>query len=126
MAKAGLDLSRDFVPNKSERQLATPVALADTSVDLGRLRAQREEIIRRAAHYGAHNVRVFGSAARNEAASTSDVDLLVEMEEGRSLLDLVGLLQDLEELLQARVDVLSDGGVSPHLRDRIYSEAVAL
>ena len=102
------------------------MARADTPVDLVRLRAQREEIIRRAADRGAHNVRVFGSAAREETVSTSDVDLLVEMEEGRSLLDLVGLWQDLEELLHVRVDLLSDGGVSPYLRERIYSEAVAL
>ena len=102
------------------------MARADTPVDLVRLRAQREEIIRRAADRGAYNVRVFGSAAREETVSTSDVDLLVEMEEGRSLLDLVGLWQDLEELLHVRVDLLSDGGVSPYLRERIYSEAVAL
>jgi predicted nucleotidyltransferase len=48
------------------------------------------------------------------------------MEPGRSLLDLVGLWQDLEDLLGARVDVLSDGGVSRHLRERIYAEAVPL
>jgi uncharacterized protein len=48
------------------------------------------------------------------------------MESGRSLLDLVGLWQDLEELLGTRVDVLSDGGVSPHLRERIYADAIAL
>jgi predicted nucleotidyltransferase len=71
-------------------------------------------------------VRVFGSAARRESDAASDVDLLVEMEPGRSLLDLVGLWQDLEELLGTDVDVLSDGGLSPHLRERIYADAVAL
>lgn len=71
-------------------------------------------------------MRVFGSAARGDADTASDVDLLVEMEPGRSLLDLVGLWQDLEDLLGRHVDVLSDGGVSPHLRDRIYAEAVPL
>lgn len=125
-AEAGPDLSRDFVPKPSKRRPASPAASTDTPVDLVRLRARREDIIRHAAHHGAHNVRVFGSAARDEAASTSDVDLLVEMEEGRSLLDLVALWQELEELLQVRVDVISDGGVSPHLRGRIYSEAVPL
>jgi predicted nucleotidyltransferase len=54
------------------------------------------------------------------------VDLLVEMEPGRSLLDFVGLWQDLEELLGISVDLLSEGGVSPHLREKIYAEAVAL
>ncbi len=51
---------------------------------------------------------------------------LVQMEPGRNLLDLVGLWQDLEDLLGTHVDVLSEGGVSPHLRERIYADAVAL
>jgi uncharacterized protein len=72
------------------------------------------------------NVRVFGSVARGDAGIRSDVDLLVEMEPGRSLLDLVGLWQDLEDLLDIHVDVLSDRGLSPHLRDRINAEAVPL
>jgi predicted nucleotidyltransferase len=71
-------------------------------------------------------VRVFGSVARGEAAVGSDVDFLVDMEEGRSLLDLVGFWQDLEELLGCRVDVITDGGVSPYLRDRIYAEVIPL
>ena len=79
-----------------------------------------------AGSHGARKVRVFGSTVRGEADTSSDVDLLVEMEPGRSLLDLVGLWQDLEELLGTTVDVLSDGGVSPHLRERIYAEAVSL
>jgi hypothetical protein len=69
---------------------------------------------------------VFGSVARGDAQADSDIDLLVEMEPGRSLLDLVGLWQDLEDLLGTHVDVLSEGGVSPHLRDRIYADAIAL
>jgi predicted nucleotidyltransferase len=97
-----------------------------TRIDLDRLRVLRHEILGYAASRGARNVRVFGSAARGDADATSDVDLLVEMEPGRSLLDLVGLSQDLEDLLGARVDVLSDGGVSPHLRERIYAEAIPL
>jgi uncharacterized protein len=97
-----------------------------TVIDLERLRVRRREILEYAASHGVQNVRVFGSAARGEADTTSDVDLLVEMEPGRSLLDLVGLWQDLEDLLGTHVDVLSDGGVSPHLRERIYAEAVPL
>jgi hypothetical protein len=97
-----------------------------TQIDLERLRVRRKEILGYAASHGARNVRVFGSTARGEAGATSDVDLLVEMEPGRSLLDLVGLWQDLEDLLGTHVDVLSDGGVSPHLRERIYAEAVLL
>jgi uncharacterized protein len=94
--------------------------------DLRRLRAQRQQILGCAADHGARNVRVFGSTARGESDASSDVDLLVEMEPGRTLIDLVGLWQDLEDLLGAHVDVLSDGGVSPHLRERIYAEAVPL
>jgi uncharacterized protein len=97
-----------------------------TQMDLPRLRDRREEILRYAAEHGARNVRVFGSMVRGDADAASDVDLLVEMEPGRSLLDLVGLWQDLENLLGTQVDVLSDGGVSPHLRERIFAEAVSL
>jgi uncharacterized protein len=95
-------------------------------IDLSRLRARRDEILEHAAAHGARSVRVFGSVASGEGDATSDVDLLVEMEPGRSLLDFVGLWQDLEELLGTTVDLLSDGGLSPHLRERIYAEAVAL
>jgi uncharacterized protein len=97
-----------------------------TYVDLQDLRARREEILGCATDHGARNVRVFGSTARGDAGQSSDIDLLVEMESGRNLLDLVGLWQDLEDLLGTHVDVLSDGGVSPHLRERIYAEAVPL
>jgi predicted nucleotidyltransferase len=97
-----------------------------TRIDLDRLRVLRQEILGYAASHGASNVRVFGSTARGNADATSDVDLLVEMEPGRSLLDLVGLGQDLEDLLGTNVHLLSDGGVSPHLRERIYAEAMPL
>jgi uncharacterized protein len=102
------------------------MSAAPTPIDLRRLRARRQQILSYAADHGARNVRVFGSTARGESGRTSDVDLLVEMEPGRSLIDLVGLWQDLEDLLGTRVDVLSDGGVSPHLRKRIYAEAIQL
>ena len=90
------------------------------------IRSRRQEILQLAARHGARNVRVFGSAARAEAGPTSDVDILVDMEEGRSLLDLVAFWQDLEDLLGRKVDVITDGGVSPYLKDRIYSEATPL
>lgn len=99
---------------------------APIHIDLPQLRDRRDEILRYASEHGTRNVRVFGSMARGDAAAASDVDLLVEMEPGRNLLDLVGLWQDLEDLLGTHVDVLSDGGVSPHLRERIYAEAVPL
>jgi len=69
------------------------MSVAQAQLDLAGLRARRREIVSRAAEHGAHNVRVFGSTARGEAEESSDVDLLVEMEPGRNLLDLVGLWQ---------------------------------
>jgi predicted nucleotidyltransferase len=86
----------------------------------------REEILRIAARHGARNVRVFGSVARGEDRADSDVDLLVEMADDRSLLDLVGLEQDLEQLLGRNVDVLTDAAIHPALRPRIAAEARAL
>lgn len=86
----------------------------------------REEILRIAARHGATNVRVFGSVARGDDRSDSDVDLLVEMADDRSLLDLVGLEQDLEELLRRNVDILTDAGIHPALRAQITAEARAL
>lgn len=87
------------------------------------LQGKRQDILRVAAKYGARNIRVFGSAARGEDRPDSDLDLLVDMEAGRSLLDLVGLGQDLEELLQRRVDVLTDDSVHPAIRARILADA---
>ena len=86
----------------------------------------RDEILDIAARHGARNVRVFGSFARGDARPDSDIDLLVDLEPGRSLLDHVGLWQDLEELLGRRVDVVVDGGLSPHLEKRILAEATPL
>jgi predicted nucleotidyltransferase len=90
------------------------------------LKAQREEILRIAARYGAHNVRVFGSVARGEAGPDSDVDFLVEMEKGRSLFDLGGLLMDLQEFLGRRVVVVTERGLRDRIRSRVLREAVSL
>ena len=93
---------------------------------VGLLSENREAILQLAAQHGAANVSVFGSMAREDATTGSDVDLLVDMEADRSLLDLVGLWQDLEDLLGQSVDVISEGGMSPYLRDKILAEAVPL
>jgi len=90
------------------------------------LQEKREAILQLAAKHGARNVRVFGSVARQEADEQSDIDFLVEMEPGRSLLDMGGLLMDLRELLGREVDVVSERGLKPRIRDRILQEAVAL
>jgi len=90
------------------------------------LKLKRGEILRLAQEHGAHNVRVFGSVARGESRPESDIDFLVEMDSGRSLLDLIELSQDLETLLQHKVDILTDTGLSPYLEQRIHAEAGAL
>jgi uncharacterized protein len=90
------------------------------------LEKYREEILDLAARHGARNVRVFGSLARGEGREGSDLDLLVTLGEGRSLLDLVGLKQDLEDLVHRSVDVVTERALSPHLRASVLSEAVPL
>ena len=90
------------------------------------LQGQRQEILRIAAGHGARNVRLFGSVARGENHENSDVDFLVDMESGRSLLDLIGLGQDLEALLHRKIEVVTDASVHPALRDRILTEAQPL
>jgi hypothetical protein len=87
---------------------------------------QREAVLRLAARHGARNVRVFGSVARGEARPDSDIDILVELEPGRSLLDLVALKQDLEDLLGREIDVLTEAALSPSLRDAVLKEAVRM
>ena len=90
------------------------------------LKTKQADILRIAAKHGAHNVRVFGSVARGEADEDSDIDFLVEMEAGRSLLDMGGLLMDLRELLKRDVDVVTERGLKPRIRERVLREAVAL
>ena len=90
------------------------------------LTRKRDEIAKIAAIHGARNIRVFGSVARGEADEKSDIDFLVEMEPGRSLFDLGGLLMDLQEVLGRDVDVVTERGLNPRIRDRVLREAVAL
>jgi predicted nucleotidyltransferase len=93
---------------------------------LDKVRSRREAILELAARYGVRRVRIFGSVARGEAGPQSDVDVLVDFEPGRSLLDQVGFEQDLEALLGRRVEVVAEGGISPYLEDRILREAIPL
>ena len=90
------------------------------------LRSQREAIVHIAERYGVRNIRIFGSVARGEAGADSDVDVLVDFEPRRSLLDQVGFQQDLAEFLGCRVDLVSEGGIHPYLEARILKEAVPL
>ena len=91
-----------------------------------RLQDKREEILALAAKYGAYNVRVFGSVARGESDDDSDVDFSVEMESGRSLLDLGGLLMELQDLLDCQVDIVTQKGLRPRIRDHVLAEAIVL
>jgi len=90
------------------------------------LREKRGEILRIAKRYGAHNVRVFGSVARGDFGSDSDVDLLVDLEPGRNLFDLGGFLYEVRELLGIPVDVVTEKGLREHVRINVLREAVPL
>lgn len=79
-----------------------------TKVDILKRRA---EILAVAARNGASDVRVFGSVARGEATQTSDLDLLVRFEPGRSLMDHGMLIEELQDLLRIRVDVVSEAAL---------------
>jgi predicted nucleotidyltransferase len=90
------------------------------------LAEKRDEILRIAARHGAYNVRVFGSMARGDAGSASDVDLLVDVRPDHSAFFPGGLVADLEDLLGRRVDVVEPAGLHWYLRDTILHEAVLL
>lgn len=90
------------------------------------LQARRDEILQIAAQHGARNVRVFGSVARGAADAQSDVDLLVDLEPGRSLLDHAALMLELEALLHRKVDIATERGLRQRIRDRVLAEARSL
>jgi predicted nucleotidyltransferase len=90
------------------------------------IHAQREIILSLAARHGARNVRVFGSAARGTAVESSDVDLLVDLDPDRTLLDLGGLLMDVQGAIGVRVDVAMERMLRPEVRARALAEAIPL
>lgn len=87
---------------------------------------KREDILRIAQRYGARNVRIFGSVIHGEDNPKSDIDMLVNFDPGQSLLDHVALMQDLEELLGRKVDVVSEKALHWYIRDRVLKEAKPL
>jgi predicted nucleotidyltransferase len=93
---------------------------------LNELQSRRAEILAIAAKHGANNVRLFGSVVRGEDREDSDIDFLVDMQENRSLFDLIGLQQDIEKAIGRKVDVLTPNGINRHLKDRIMGEAAPL
>ena len=96
-----------------------PVTLAD-------LRDRRQELLRIAKRHGASNVRVFGSVMRGDASAASDVDFVVSLDEGRSLLDLGGLLMDFRDALGYDVDVVTDTGLRERIRNDVLATAAPL
>lgn len=98
----------------------------DQPPSLDELRGRRDAILEIARHHGVLDIRVFGSVARGDAHSGSDVDLLVELEPGRSLFDLGGLLMDLRDLLGGAVDVVTPAALQQRIRTRVMREAVPL
>ena len=108
----------------SARTSTASTVATDTITSL--LAAKRDEILRLAVSHGAHNVRIFGSVARGQATADSDLDVLVEFESERSLLDRVALIQDLEDLLGIKVDVVTERSVHHDLQANILESAQSL
>ena len=82
--------------------------------------------MRVASAHGARNLRVFCSVSRGEATDKSDIDLLINLEPGRTLLDIIAIKQDLGDLLGCNVDVVTEDSVSPYIREQILKDAVSL
>lgn len=108
-------------------RMSAPVPSAQLAEPLAEiLGPRRGEILRIARRHGARKIRVFGSVARGETRPDSDLDLLVEFEPGRSLLDHAALVIELESFLGRKVEVASEHGLRPAIRERVLAEAVAI
>ena len=90
------------------------------------LKDKRKDIINIATHYGARKIRIFGSILQGKINQHNDIDFIVDLESGRSLLDIVAIKQDLEDLLGCNVDVVTEAALSPYMRDAVLSQAVSL
>ena len=91
---------------------------------LDEVRAQKENILRVAWHFGGYNIRLFGSTARGTSGVQSDIDLLVDLEPGRTLFDLGGLLVGVQEAVGRRVDLATAGILRPEVRAQVLQEAI--
>ena len=91
-----------------------------------RIQTRRPAILHLAQTYGATNLRIFGSVARGEDTSTSDLDLLIDLEPDRSLFDLGGLAMDLQDLLGCPVDIVTEKGLKQRIRTRVLQESIKL
>jgi predicted nucleotidyltransferase len=117
-ASVNADLKATEIPNNIKRARFMRIDKA--------LREKRDQILAIARQYGARNVRVFGSVAGGEGKRDSDLDVLLELEPGRSLLDIIAIKQDLEDLLNTKVDVVTEAAVSPYIRDQVLRQAISL
>lgn len=95
-------------------------------ITLENIKAKKASITRLCQQYHAENIRVFGSVARGESTENSDIDFLVSFLPNASLFDQAGLIEDLSDLFQRKVDVVSERVVNPHLQQIINSEALPL
>ncbi len=98
----------------------------DTNLKSSFIRTYRKRIVNLARSHGARSVSVFGSLARGEEDAESDIDLLIELDPDRSLLDIVAMKLDIEDLTGRKVDIVTRKGVSPYLAEKIFEEAVPL
>lgn len=87
---------------------------------------KRDQVLALAAKHGASNVRIFGSVASGTAGQNSDIDFLVDMEKGRSLFDMGGLLMELQELFGRKVDVVTENGLRKRIRETVLRQAIKL
>ncbi len=90
------------------------------------IQEKRLEILNIAKNYGASNIRIFGSVAREEANNNSDIDFLMDIESGKNLLDRIALIQDLEDLLGCKVDVAKPENLHESIKEKILKEAIIL
>ena len=86
----------------------------------------KKKIISVLVKFGIKKILIFGSYARNEATPNSDLDLIVEFPEGTSLIDHIGIEFELSEALNMKIDLLSQNGISPYIKDQIMKEAVVI
>ena len=125
----GLDATLDDLPPpQTSRRGDMDAGLTDaTTLSVSdRVLRNRKQILEVAAAYGARHPRLFGSAARGTAGPDSDVDLVVDLDPGRTLFDLAALRGELEQLLGTSVDVVPSGGLAGEARDEILAEALTL
>jgi uncharacterized protein len=90
------------------------------------IQEKRETILKLAEENGIQDIRVFGSVSRKEEGPDSDLDLLVKFSEGRSLFDLIRFKQDIEDILQTKVDVVTENSIHHSIKDKVINGAIQL